>query len=67
MNDYTQISKDCIDVIEGNASGRYPKGEGDFERNIECLQNILNMEDSGLSVKDKTACQNAIKLAEQNL
>lgn len=67
MNDYIQLSKDSIDVIDGIASGRYVKGEGDLERNIQCLEYILNMNDSGLSDKDKTACHNAIALAKENL
>lgn len=62
-----EILQDSVQFLESIISGEYKPGEGDIQRNIDFINNILALKDPNIGSDIESACRNVIQRAEKLL
>lgn len=63
----SEILMDSVTTLELFISGDEKAGEGDIQRNIDYINNVLALEDSNIDADTESACRAVIKKAEKLL
>lgn len=61
----SEIVGDSIALLEAILSGEQVAGNGDVDRNVGYINNLLSMENSGLDEDTQEACRNILKRVQK--